>query len=197
MRLQEITQHNCSRCLSRNLVDAADIDYAVNGVLALPKAGRTTGPDHRFALYTMLDFIQPSSSTSTAIVPAGLPLLAKETHDAAISVLAASVAPHLAYCMKQDIALPVDIVSLVVKEMNSVKPVTRRAFCRLLGDAFWRLDNIKSDISLSLAKAVLPALENNLKTVAAGPLAAAAGPLEGYTAVCGTVRSLLTLRPIW
>ncbi|TFY63660.1 hypothetical protein EVJ58_g3122 [Rhodofomes roseus] len=160
----------------------SDVDLAVKELLVLPKASKTAGPDHRVALYTMLGYVEPSPTVSAAILETGLPLLAKETHDAAVSALSSSLTPHLGYCLREDVAVPPDATSVLVKEMNSSKPVIRRAFCVLVASAFWDLQSLPTTTSESLGRALLPAFETNLKTVASGPLTAAAGPLEGYTA---------------
>ena len=66
--------------------------------------------------------------------------------------------------------------------MTNSKPVIRRAFCSVVGSALWELESLESPSALEFAKAIVPSLETNLKTVAANPTGAAAGPLEGYVA---------------
>ena len=160
---------------------AADLEHATGELLSLPKSGKTAGPDHRQALYTMLGAVPPGT-VSASIIEISLPLLAKETHDASVSVLALSLEPHLAACLKSDVPLPGTPSSLAAKEMTNTKPVIRRAFCSLVGSALWDLGSIESPSALEFAKAVLSSLETNLKTVAANPTGASAGPLEGYVA---------------
>lgn len=164
---------------------ASDIDLVVREVLALPKSGKTAGPDHRVALYTMLGSVKPSSTVSAAILDAGLPLLAKETHDAAVSALGASLTPHLSYCLTEDTPVPPDATAVLVKELNSAKPVIRRATCNLVANAFAALRLIERPTAAAeaLARTLVPSFETNLRTVASSPLAAPAGPLEGYTAI--------------
>ncbi|RDX47550.1 ARM repeat-containing protein [Lentinus brumalis] len=160
---------------------SADLEHTVTEVLSLPKAGKTAGPDHRLALYTMLGSIPPSEPVSSQIVQTGLSLLAKETHDASVSALGSSLIPHLVHSLRAA-SLPSDIASVAAKEMTNAKPVVRRAFCSLVGSALWELGNIDAAASITLAKAVLPSFETNLKTVSNNPLGAVAGPLEGYVA---------------
>lgn len=159
-----------------------DQKLSLDELTALPKASKTTGPDHRTILYTMLGDLIPSPAVSANMLQTALPLLAKETHDQAVLALASSLAPHLVFCLRENIVLPSEILALVAKEMNNSKPVLRRAFCSLTGDAIWALGDLPTQTSLDFAKAVLPALENNLKTVVASPAASPAGPLEGYVA---------------
>ncbi|KAI0764358.1 ARM repeat-containing protein [Trametes elegans] len=167
-----------------------DQEHVAGELLSLPKAGKTTGPDHRVVLYTMLGAVPPSSSVSTTILQASLPLLAKETHDAAVTVLATSIAPHLAFALRADSALPEDIPSVVAKEMTSTKPVIRRAFCSLVGNVLWELEQLLSPTSVAFAKAIVPSFEANLKAVAANPTGAPAGPLEAYIAVAALLGPL-------
>ncbi|KAI0944136.1 hypothetical protein AcV7_002042 [Taiwanofungus camphoratus] len=161
----------------------SDIENAASEVLALPIAGKTAGPDHRVTLYTMLGYLAPAPSVSASVVQAGLLLLAKETHDTSVSTLTSALVPHLVFCLREDVHLPPDSVSLVAREMNSSKPMIRRAFCYLVGNTFWLLKDPQSETSLDFAKALLSAFETNLKTVASNPLNSVAGPLEGYTSL--------------
>ena len=162
---------------------AGDFQMAVDELLALPSAGKTAGPDHRVALYTMLGSVTVSSSVSQKVVQSAASLLSKETHDGAIKILAAALGPHLLQCLKDGVVISKDTVTLIVKEMVSTKPPVRRAFCSLVGDALWQLGAFSSEASVSFAQSVFPSFETNLKNIAANPLGAPAGPLEGYIAV--------------
>lgn len=163
--------------------DTSDLEVSVNELFALPTAGKTAGVEHRVTLYTMLGFIVPSADVSAKVIQLGAPLLSKETHDAAVKPLAASLGPHLLACMKDSVSLSKDIIALIVKEMTSTKPTVRRSFCLLAGSALSELEDFASESSLSFAQAALPSFETSLKTVSANPLGAPAGPLEGYIAV--------------
>ncbi|THU98405.1 ARM repeat-containing protein [Dendrothele bispora CBS 962.96] len=165
-------------------VDSSLLSVAVIELLALPKANKTAGPDHRVALYSMLAVLPPSSDVSSAIAQGIAPLLAKESHEGAMSILAAALPDHVGFLLKNNVALPPDFASLVVKEMGSLKPPVRRAFCSLAGSALWSTaDGDMSETTLDFAKTVLPGLENSLKNVASNPLGSSAGPLEAYIAV--------------
>ena len=130
----------------------------------------------------------PSSSTqaSLSIIKTTTPLLAKETHEAATGVLARSVFPvRLVALLEADVPVPSEAISLIVKEMGSVKPAVKRAFCGLAGDVFYGAEKVDfgKGSALVFAKALLPALEGSLKTVVGNPLNASGGPFEGYVAV--------------
>ncbi|KAL4249154.1 TOG domain-containing protein [Abortiporus biennis] len=161
----------------------ADLELTVNEILTLPKSGKTAGPDHRIALYTMLGFLTPSPSASPSIVQSVIPLLSKETHEAAVAVLSPALAVHLTFCLQEGHALPKDSSNLIAKDLSNTKPVIRRAFYTLTGNALWKLGNLPNAATLEFAQAIQPALETSLKTVLANPLGAPAGPLEGYIAV--------------
>ena len=130
----------------------------------------------------MLGFMPTSQSVSSAVVKASLPLLAKETHDAAMTALSTSLAPHLLSCLKSESPLPSETVNVAVKEMTSTKPAVRRAFCSLVGSALWELEDALPPAAVAFVTAAVPAFETNLKTVAVNPLNATAGALEGYVA---------------
>jgi hypothetical protein len=161
----------------------SNLELVVSELLALPKAGKTAGPDHRISLYTMLSTLPPSFSVSSSISSAVPPLLAKETHDGTISVLSATLPPHISFLLQADRPIPVDITCLLAKEMNNSKLVIRRAFCLIVGNIFWTLRDLPSEASVVFAHAILPSFETNLKNVVGNPLNAAGGPLEGYIAM--------------
>ncbi|PSR76114.1 hypothetical protein PHLCEN_2v8664 [Hermanssonia centrifuga] len=163
--------------------DSTDLKLSLEELLILPKSGKTAGPDHRVALYTMLGYLTPSPSVSPTVVQSTSPLLAKETHDSAVSVLASSLTPHLLFCLRENISIHPDVQTLIAKEMTSAKPPLRRAFCSLTGDAFWQLGELTTEASSDFAKVVFPSYETNLKTVAASPIGSPAGPLEAYIAI--------------
>lgn len=136
----------------------------------------------------MLGSLTPSASSSVGIVHTGLPLLAKESSDPALTSLASALAPHLEFCLRNNVALANEDRILVSKEMTSSKPAIRRAFCTLAGDALWAAAVVEgrgtnTAETISFVQALLPAFDTNLKTVAANPMGAVAGPLEGYIAL--------------
>jgi Generalcontrol nonderepressible 1 (Gcn1) N-terminal len=160
------------------------LSSTVAELLSLPKTGKSAGPDHRIALYSMLSFLTPSSSVSASIVETTTPLLAKETHEAAVAVLASALPPHLVFLLKNDASISTATTTLIAKEMNSTKPGVRRAFASLSGRVFFEANvDFSAGKAFEFAKAILPAFENSLKTVAANPLNSNGGPLEGYIAV--------------
>ncbi|KIJ63493.1 hypothetical protein HYDPIDRAFT_175892 [Hydnomerulius pinastri MD-312] len=161
-------------------IPSESLESTITDVLALPLAGKTTGPEHRVTLYTMLSLVSPSVGASPNIVKALPGLLVKETNDVAVSVLAATIPLHLTFLLTSNIAVPAEITSTIAKEINGSKPVMRRAFVGITGAALWELEELSTDAARAFAKGVTTALENNLKTVAANPLGAAAGALEGY-----------------
>lgn len=164
--------------IAKNAGDS-NTTLAVIELLTLPKSGKTAGPDHRVALYSMLAVLDPSSVISPEIVQAVPSLLAKESHDQAVAVLASLLPVHLVFFLRSDKPIPSDVSAIIAKEMTSAKPVHRRAFCTAAGSALWDCRNLTTDAPLSFAKTVLPALDANLKTVSANPLSGS-GPLEGY-----------------
>ncbi|KAG5725284.1 Translational activator gcn1 [Termitomyces sp. T112] len=158
--------------------------HALTELVALPKTGRTTGPDHRIALYTMLAHLAPSSSISASLIQTTTPLLAKEVHEGVTACLVGALAPHIVFVLKSPVsgALTPETTALIAREMGNVKPGVRRAFCGLAGTILVGGLDFGEEQALCFAKAIVPALEGSLKTVAANPLNASAGPLEAYIA---------------
>lgn len=160
-----------------------DLRIAVTEVLNLPKTAKTTGPDHRIALYTMLRSLPPSTTTSPEVVSSAPALLAKETNDPAIAALGYALSSHLSHQLRVNESLPAPATSSIVKELTNTKPQIRRAFYSAIGDAIWSLDSLENAASTALIKATVPALEASLKNLSANPIGAVAGPLEGYVAI--------------
>ncbi|TFK26296.1 translational activator GCN1 [Coprinopsis marcescibilis] len=157
---------------------------ALTELLVLPKTSKTTGPDHRISLYSMLGLLIPSSVVSSDLVQSATPLLSKETNEIAISVLAAALPPHIVYILLNDEqGVPKETVQLIAKEMGNAKPAVRRAFSGLVGSVLSSPDIMEKDAGKVFAKAVAPSLENALKSVSANPINTPGGPLEGYVAV--------------
>ncbi|KAJ3745026.1 armadillo-type protein [Lentinula detonsa] len=165
----------------------SNISLAVSELLALPKTGKTAGPDHRVALYSMLASLPPSlsSTISESLVQTAIPLLAKETHDGAVMVLADALPIHVSFLLSNNKPLTSEVRELVSKEMGSIKPSVRRAFCLLAGNALWGSDakTVGNDAMMMFTKAIIPALETMLKSVSSGPLGASGAVLEAYVAV--------------
>ena len=156
---------------------------AVPDLLNLPKSGKSAGPDHRIALYSMLGFLTPAATVSAALIQTTTLLLAKETHEGATSVLAAALPPHIIFLLREGSLLP-ETTQLIAKEMSSVKPGVRRAFCGLAGSVFFHgQDVVETESGAAFAKALLPSFELSLKTVSSNPLNSSGGPFEGYVAV--------------
>lgn len=131
----------------------------------------------------MLAFLTPAAIVSTSLIQSATLLLAKETHEAATSVLAAALPPHIIFLLREGSLLP-ETTHLIAKEMSSVKPGVRRAFCGLAGSVFFQgQDIVETDSGATFAKALLPSFELSLKTVSSNPLNLSGGPFEGYVAV--------------
>lgn len=169
--------------VSKNSEKHEDLQSAAVEVLSLPKAGKTTGPDHRVALYTMLKSLPPSSTTSSEVVSSVPALLIKETNDPAIAVLGSVLSSHLSNQLRATESLSAPVTSSIIKELASAKPPIRRAFYSAVGGAIWSLDSFENEASAAFIKAILPTLETSLKNVSANPVGAVAGPLEGYVAI--------------
>lgn len=164
-------------------VGGANVSLALTDILALPKTGKTSGPEHRLTLYAMLATIPSSTDASGTIVQTVPQLLVKETNDAAVGMLASIMTTNLTYMLKANMQVPADITTMISKEMSNPKPVIRRAFVSITGLALWNVDTLDTDAALTFSTGVTSALEANLKTVTANPLTAAIGPLEGYVAL--------------
>ncbi|KAJ3807969.1 armadillo-type protein [Lentinula aff. lateritia] len=163
----------------------SDFSLAVSELLVLPTTSKTAGPDHRVALYSMLASLPPSSAISATLVQTAVPLLAKETHEGAVMILADALPSHVSFLLSNNKPLTPEVTGLIAKEMGSIKPSIRHAFCLMAGSALWRsgTKTTDTDAMLEFTKAIIPALNTTLKNVAANPLNASGGVLEAYIAI--------------
>ncbi len=161
-------------------------------------AGKTTSIDHKITLFHFLASLPPSNPVSGALVTATVPLLIKETNDAAISALVLVIPRHTAYgyglsggCI--DSATP----ALICKELVSSKAPLHKALVTIVGETFWSLvEQDTSSVSpgaIEFAKAVIPLLEKNLQSFTGSPLTSPFGANDGYvsaTLLCLFAKSL-------
>lgn len=156
-------------------------------------AGKTTGIDHKIALLHFLASLSPSNAVSSTLITSTVPLLVKETNDAAVSALVPVIPRHIAYTSNEG-GVDTAISALVCKELVSSKAPLHRALVTIVGEAFWSLveqdSSPVSPAAIDFAKAVTPPLEKNLQTFAGSPLTSAFGAIDGY--VCATLLCLFT-----
>ncbi|KAH9485783.1 eIF-2-alpha kinase activator gcn1 [Psilocybe cubensis] len=156
---------------------------AVTELIALPKTGKSAGPDHRVALYSMLSNISPATDVSSTLVDAASVLIPKEPHEGATAVLASVLPAHVLFLLHKN-ALSTAAVQFIAKEMTNTKVAVRKAFVGLAGSILISEPGIiESESGAAFAKGLLPSFEACLKTVSGNPLNAPGGPYEGYVAV--------------
>lgn len=164
--------------------DPADVSPAAELVAAPLKEKKTASPDHRATLFTILARLPADAGLSPDLVSLTLSLLPKETNDATISAMMRVLAAHLPAALSAGSSPPAAQLAALVKGMQEPKPAVRRAVHLTVGAVLWSLPPANaSAAAVAFAEGVLPGLEHALKTVAANPLTAPAGSLEGYAAV--------------
>jgi Generalcontrol nonderepressible 1 (Gcn1) N-terminal len=149
-------------------------------------AGKTSGVDHRITLFRYLASLSPSNAVSCTLVAAAVPLLIKETNDAAVSALVPVIPRHIAHGLNGD-GIDSATLALVCKELVFSKVPLHKALVTIVGETFWSLvEQDSSSISpaaIDFAKAVAPPLEKNLHTFIGSPLTSAFGVNDGYVSV--------------
>lgn len=157
-------------------------------------AGKTSSIDHKIALLHFLASLLPSNTVSGALVTATVPLLIKETNDAAVSALVPVIPRHIAYALNGG-GVDSTIAALICKELVSSKVSLHKALVTITGETFWSLVNQDSSsvspAANDFAKAVTPPLEKNLQTFTGSPLTSAFGAIDGY--VSATLLCLFTV----
>lgn len=132
----------------------------------------------------MLASLPPSSAISETLVQTAVPLLAKETYEGAVMILADALPSHISFLLSNNNPLTPEVTGLISKEMGGIKPSIRHAFCLMAGSALWSgTKTTDTGATLEFTKAILPALNTTLKNVAANPLNASGGVLEAYIAI--------------
>ena len=155
-------------------------------VFAPLKAGKTSSPDHRSTLFTMLGSLAPSAKLSSELVNLTLSLLPKESNDVTISAMMRVVTTHLPTSLTAGSKLDTAAVTALIRGMQEPKPTIRRAVCLAVGSVVWSLEGEVESIGEAVKAfgvSILPGFESGLKTVITNPLNAPAGPLEGFVAI--------------
>ncbi|GAA5922766.1 Gcn1p [Sporobolomyces koalae] len=169
--------------------EEADLLPVVEQIQTPLKTGKTTSPDHRTTLYTMLSIlpVSPKISLDAALVTLGA--LSKESNEQTVAAMSLTLSKHVPAALLGNSPIPATQVAILVKGMAETKPPLRRIHCQTVGNIFWSLPAIATDerpitdAMISFAEAILPGLEGALKTITANTLNSPAGPLEGYVAV--------------
>ncbi len=159
---------------------------AVPELVSLPKAGKSAGPDHRIALYTML----------AALVPAPGVLLAPRasnhhsgsegaTRRSRCAPCGDAGSTHcIPFCEHRRVRYLRKRWHLLRRIWQARSRVVRRAFIGSAGSMFLMTEVVLDTAGgVTLGKALLGSFEACLKTVTANPLGASGGPYEGYVAL--------------
>ncbi|WWC90100.1 uncharacterized protein L201_005033 [Kwoniella dendrophila CBS 6074] len=155
-------------------------------ILALPKTGKTSSPEHRAILFTMASALAPSDAVSSVVVDTLPALVSKEGNEPAFHALNAALTPHLAYQLTSNKAVSSTASSALVKELNATKIPTRRGLSSAVGEAIWKVKQAGQQFSVEGEKLIgllAPALEVNLKAASTCLPANSGGFLEGYVAL--------------
>ncbi|KAF9471327.1 hypothetical protein BDN70DRAFT_939027 [Pholiota conissans] len=155
---------------------------AVPELVSLPNSGKSAGPDHRVALYTMLASVTPTAGVSLPVIQAITTLIAKEPHEVLQRFW------QRLWCLMSSSSSERARFQLIrfnsSKEMNSPKIAVRKSFVGLAGSIFTNDQMLlETENGLALAKALLPSFETCLKNVSSNPLNASGGPFEDYVAL--------------
>jgi hypothetical protein len=173
--------------LVQSTFDATALRKTIDEVSSPLRLGKSASSDHRIALFSMLAAVPPSLADSTVLVGLAFTVLSKEPNEAVTPSIFRVVSSHLPILLVSGVEVEASHIATLVKSLQDTKSaVTRRAASGALGNVLWTLDEeeIKINEAISkLAKALIPALEVNLKNVSSNPLSSPAGPLEGYVAV--------------
>lgn len=176
--------------LSRSLSDD-EMKQLTEAILLPLNSGKTTGPDHRHTLYSMLAVLPVNQVASQMIVKATVPLLEKETNDASLSIVAETLSKHLIPLMR-DNKIDQSSVLSVSKEISSSKLPLRRAVTTICGEVLWELS--RGDVpwppsAEKLLESILPALEKTIKDTPTTSSTTGQTPVDAWVTVAVLVGS--------
>ena len=158
--------------------------HVLGEILTPAKSGKTSGPEHRLALFSMLSFIPatlPLLSLSKELVSAIPQLLSKESNEAAIATLCNTAKPHLISLLSNGSF--VGSIPNFVSEMKNAKPAIRRAVFSLVGGAIYETSTLVQNVGTireTFISSIVPVLENSFSAIISNPLTSPTSPLEGY-----------------
>lgn len=156
---------------------------AVSELFTLPKTGKSAGPDHRIALYTMAASLPAAEGVSEPLLQTATQLLAKEPSESTAAALVGSIHQHITFILRSS-SLPADTMQLIAKEMTNSKPTIRKSYFGVVGAVLLNEEGVlEKESGQAFAKALLPAFETSLKNLSTNPLNSVTSPFEGYIAV--------------
>ncbi|BGP12338.1 hypothetical protein JCM10213_003855 [Rhodosporidiobolus nylandii] len=163
------------------------------------RTGKTTSPDHRTSLYTLLALLPPSpfssAKLSQEIAATALPALAKESNESTVAALCSALRAHLPAVLANPsaAAIPAPQVAALAKAMGDTKPPLRRAVQSTVGSVFWALREAgaePTDAEKKFAEGLAGAFDASLKVMEKGVLTNPAGSVEGYVVVASVLGRL-------
>ncbi|CEQ38752.1 SPOSA6832_00193 [Sporobolomyces salmonicolor] len=179
--------------------EEADLLPVAEQVYTPLKTGKTTSPDHRTTLYTLLSVLPASPKLSLEAANTALAALPKESNEQTVAAMSSVLSKHIPAVLAANTTLPTPQVAALVKGMADTKPALRRLHNQTVGNVFWALPKEPvTEAAQAFATGVLPGFEAALKTVTSNTLNSPAGPLEGYVAVAvlkGRIDDAITANP--
>lgn len=166
--------------------DSASLSPILEQLSTPLKTAKTSSPDHRASLFSMLSILPPSPTTSSELVAVTLALLSKETNDHAFSSMMSLLARHLQPSLVGGTPVSTPQLAALIKGMQEVKASIRRMVFLTIGKVLWSFGSNGNKVGAEakkLGEGLLPGFEGALKTVSSNPLNASAGSLEGYVAL--------------
>jgi len=176
------------RAISQGVSGVPDSKPTVELILAPSLGGKSNGADHRQALYSMLESIPTTPTTSRDLVQKMLPLMEKETSEMVLITQSELVPRHLAYLLQDEGEPTFDpsIAAIIVKDLSSAKSTSRKAMTMTVGQTFWYIS--QSDAAWSptadrLFQDLQQALEKILSEAQTISNSVATGPIEVWVAL--------------
>lgn len=172
----------CAQDLLKHNSETPASEYFCGEIVNTVKAGKTTGPEHRIALYSILDALPPSQGVSSIVADALEYLFAKESNEAALFRLANSARPHIFFIISTDMSIPPNLIKAIIQDINNTsRPSARHAASLVIGNVLWECgkQGVRSKNYAEVANAAEKAFESSLSSLAN----TSTSPLEGYIAI--------------
>jgi len=168
----------CRRCQDDNVRARM-----VTEILALPKTGKTSSPEHRTSLFSMAATVPPSDPASNAVLDTLAPLIGKEGNEPALHALALAIIPHLSHLLQANIPVSSATSGMLCRELGSSKLSVRRSLSQAIGEAVWQVQGSQLfSEGAKLLGSMAEAFEANLHNASNNTAAIPGGYLEGLVA---------------
>ncbi|KAF9886136.1 hypothetical protein FE257_011961 [Aspergillus nanangensis] len=146
-----------------------------NEVIAPLKTQKITNPEQRAAYAQALSAVLPSIDVSKDIIQGFVPVLSKESNEAALEHEIAAFCKHLTCLIQSKVKVSDDIANTIVKGLGEKRIPFRKIWQLKVGEVFWQVDAatlVSSEVE-PLSNKFINKMKELFKEVSSNPLPSA------------------------